>query len=155
MAHLEGVSRAELKDALAHVDAAKSATRLIAAIAYKSGVPQTDLADWFGVERKTIYNWLTRLEEEDLADAAADDQRPGRTPKLSPSQYAEFRDRLTDPPESSGCEATAWTPALVQRMLQEEFDVEYSIPSCRRLMKEAGLRYEHSGGWEHTAKTTA
>ncbi len=36
----------------------------------------------------------------------------------------------------------AWTPALVQEFLDETYGVEYSHPSCRRLLKEAGLSYQ-------------
>jgi hypothetical protein len=32
--------------------------------------------------------------------------------------------------------------ALAQEYLEETYDVEYSIPSCRRLLKEAGLSYQ-------------
>lgn len=32
--------------------------------------------------------------------------------------------------------------ALVQEYLAETFDVEYSRPSCRRFLKEAGLSYQ-------------
>lgn len=141
MPHLEDITRADLHDALKQVEGAKPAQRLVAAIAYKSGVTQSELADWFGVERKTIYNWLTRLEAGDLLEAATDEPRPGRSRKLSGRELAEFRDLLAGTPETVGFETTAWTPQLVQRVLRAEFDVEYSIPSCRRLMKEAGLRY--------------
>jgi transposase len=34
------------------------------------------------------------------------------------------------------------TPALVNEFLEETYDVEYSLPSCRRLLKEAGLSYQ-------------
>lgn len=33
-------------------------------------------------------------------------------------------------------------PALVQQYLGEVYDVEYSISSCRQLLKEAGLSYQ-------------
>jgi transposase len=33
-------------------------------------------------------------------------------------------------------------PALVQQYLADHFDADYSQPSCRRLMKEAGLSYQ-------------
>jgi transposase len=32
----------------------------------------------------------------------------------------------------------AWTPALVREFLDDAYGVEYSYPSCRRLLKEAG-----------------
>jgi len=34
------------------------------------------------------------------------------------------------------------TPALAQQYLDDTYGVEYSIPSCRRLLKEAGLTYQ-------------
>jgi len=35
-----------------------------------------------------------------------------------------------------------WSPALVQQYLEDTYGVEYSRPSCRRLLKEAGLSYQ-------------
>jgi transposase len=43
---------------------------------------------------------------------------------------------FTNPSEEIGLDAPAWTPALVQQYLDETYDVEYSIPSCRRLLKK-------------------
>jgi transposase len=45
------------------------------------------------------------------------------------------------PPGDVGTDALAWTPALAQEYLQETYDIEYPVPSCRRLLKEAGLSY--------------
>ena len=54
----------------------------------------------------------------------------------------EFEDAVHDSPEEVGIDAPAWTPALAQEFLADAFDVDYSIPSCRRLLKEAGLSYQ-------------
>ena len=62
MEHLDEITVEDLQHALANVDGKKPTQRLLAAIAYKNGVPQTELADWYDVERKTIYNWLKRLD---------------------------------------------------------------------------------------------
>lgn len=51
---------------------------------------------------------------------------------------------LQQPPTEAGIDAPAWTPTLLDAFLEETFDVDYSIPSCRRLMKEAGLSYQQS-----------
>ena len=71
-----------------------------------------------------------------------DDKRTGRKRKLSDSEQHEFEETVHEPPEEVGIDAPAWTPALAQEYLQETYDVEYSIPSCRRLLKEAGLSYQ-------------
>jgi len=143
MEHLTEISVEELQDALDNVDGKKPTQRLLAAIAYKNGVTQTELTEWYGVQRRTIYNWLKRLDtDESLEQAITDDHRSGRKRKLSESQQQEFEDTVHEPPEEVGIDAPAWTPALVQQYLEETYDVEYSIPSCRRLLKEAGLSYQ-------------
>jgi transposase len=143
MNHLDEISVEELQDALDNVDGKKPTQRLLAAIAYKNGVTQTELAEWYDVQRRTIYSWLKRLDtDESLEQAVSDDKRTGRKRKLSEQQQEEFEEAVHDPPSEVGIDAPAWTPALVQRYLEETYDVEYSIPSCRRLLKEAGLSYQ-------------
>lgn len=141
MTHLEDVSAAELRDALDHVTGSKPTQRLLAAIAYKHGVTQTELSEWYGVERKTIYNWLTRIEQEGIGDGSRDDDRPGRPSKLGRDQREELTVALQDPPPATDWAVAAWTPELVQAYVRETFGVEYSASSCRRLLRDAGLRY--------------
>lgn len=141
MEHLDDIPLDELQEALDTVEGAEPATRLIAAIAYKNGVTQTELAAWFAVERKTIYNWLTRFESAASERAVKNSRRPGRKRKVTESQYHRFVAAMQEFPARYGYDEPTWTPALAQQYLADEFDVAYSIPSCRRLMKEAGLRY--------------
>ena len=141
MDHLDEITVEDLQRALDDVTDKKSTQRLLAAIAYKRGITQSELAEWYDVERKTIYNWLTRLDADSLERAVADAPRPGRTRKLAGERRDEFERTLHRPPTDAGYDSQAWTPALVQTLLEEVYDVEYSLPSCRRLMKEAGLRY--------------
>lgn len=138
MEHLDDISVEDLQRTLENVDGKRPAQRLIAAIAYKNGITQTELAEWYGVQRRTIYNWLKRLEDEPLEEAVTDEARSGRPRKITESQQKKLENVLQDSPADVGYDAASWTPALVQRFLQETFGVEYSRPSCRRLMKEAG-----------------
>ncbi len=105
---------------------------------HTNGVSQTELAEWYDVQRRTIYSWLKRLLFEPLEHAVCNDHRSGRARKLSSEQQAQLEETLHEPPAQVGYDAPAWTPALVQEYLDEQFDVAYSRPSCRRLMKEAG-----------------
>jgi len=82
--HLDDTTVKEVQDALDNVDGKKPIQRLLAGIAHKSGVTQTELAEWYGTDRRTNYNWLMRLEtDESLAEAVTDDNRTGRKRKLS------------------------------------------------------------------------
>jgi transposase len=129
----------DLQEALDSVEGTTPAKRLIAAIAYKNGITQSELAEWFAVERKTVYNWLTRLEDRDLEWAIHDGQRPGRPRKLSDKQLDELEDILLEPPTEVGVDAPAWTTDLVRQFISDRYNIDYSRPSCRRLMKEVGL----------------
>ncbi len=143
MDHLDEISVEELQDALDNVDGKKPTQRLLAAIAYKNGVTQTELAEWYGVQRRTIYSWLKRLDtDESLEQAVTDAHRSGRKRKLSEKEQEQFEATVHGSPEEVGLDAPAWTPAHVQQYLEETYDVEYSIPSCRRLLKEAGLSFQ-------------
>jgi len=129
-----------LQAALDEVSGKTPTKRLLAATAYKHDVPQTELADWYGVERRPIYNWLARLDTDgSLAAAVTDAKRTGRNRRLTAKQYDEFEATVQEPPTAVGIDAPAWTPALVRRYLATTYDVEYSLPSCRRLLTEAGL----------------
>ena len=143
MDHLDEISVTELQDALDNVEGNKPTQRLLAAIAYKNGVTQTELAEWHDTGRRTIYSWLKRLDtDEPLEQAVTDNKRTGRKRKLSDIEKQEFEETVQGPPKKVGIDAPAWTPALAQEYLEETYDVEYSVPSCRRLLKEAGLRYQ-------------
>jgi transposase len=141
--HLDEVSVEELQTALDNVEGKKPTQRLLAAITYKNGVSQTELSRWYDVQRRTIYSWLKRLDtDESLEQAVSDDKRTGRKRKLSKLQQEKFEETVHNPPEEVGIDAPAWTPVLAQKYLQETYDVEYSTPSCRRLLKEAGLSHQ-------------
>ncbi|WP_224337791.1 IS630 family transposase [Haloprofundus halobius] len=142
MKRLTGITVDDLQNVLESVDDKKPAQRLFVAIAYKNGVTQSELAKWFDVERKTIYNWLTRLEERDFECAVLDEDRPGRPRKLTDEQLNELESVLQNPPTGSRFDAPAWTTELLQRFIRDQFNIDYSRPSCRRLMKEAGLNYQ-------------
>ena len=143
MDHLDDISVEEVHNALDNVEGKKPTQRLLAAIAYKNGVTQTELADWHDTGRRTIYSWLKRLDtDESLAQAVTDAHRTGRKRKLSEKEQQEFEAAVHESPAEIGLDAPAWTPTLVQQYLDETYDVEYSTPSYRRLLKEAGLSYQ-------------
>ena len=95
MNHLDEISVEELQDTLDNVDGKKPTQRLLAAIAYKNGVTQTELAQWYDVQRRTIYSWLKRLDtNESLEQAVSDDKRTGRKRKLSETQQNKFQETV-------------------------------------------------------------
>ncbi|CDK39084.1 transposase and inactivated derivatives-like protein [Halorubrum sp. AJ67] len=102
MDYLNEIAVEELQEALNNVDENKPTQRLLAAIAYKNDVAQTELAEWYDTERKTIYNWLKRLDTDDpLEQAVTDAHRSGRKRKLSETQQRECEQTVHESPQES------------------------------------------------------
>src|SRR6056297_3575260 len=100
MEHLDEISVDELQRALDKVERKRPTQRLLATIAYKNGVTQTELAEWYDVQRRTIYSWLKRLDtDESLEQAVSDDKRTGRKRKLSDIEQENFQETVHEPPE--------------------------------------------------------
>lgn len=70
MKHLAEVSAEELHDDIDNVAGKKPSERLLAAIAYNGGVTQTELTEWYDVQRRTIYIWLNRLDTDESIEQA-------------------------------------------------------------------------------------
>lgn len=137
MGKLDHRSAAALRNALSDAETAKAATRLMVALAYKDGVPVTTLSERYGIPASTLYYWLNRIAEEQIAEAITDEPRPGRPPALDPAQRDALAAHLGDSPREQGYEAAEWTAALLRRHIQAEFDVEYSLGHVRRLLRES------------------
>jgi transposase len=149
MVDLDHLSADELRATLDQVDSKTPAMRLVVALNHKHGLTQTDIAEQYGLARKTVYNWLTRFEAQPLNEAIADNDRPGRPRKLSSDQQQRLADLLRNLPHEAGYDAENWTPGLVRQLIKDEFRIEYSIPHVRRLMHESGLVPTNSGNWIH------
>lgn len=139
MAKLENVSVEDLEAALAEADGKQETERLMVAILYKRGPSVPMIAEWFDMREGTIYEWFNRLEQRSIQDAITDDQRSGRPPKLADDARKSFEHAVRQPPTESGYDQSAWSTALAQQFLREEFDVEYSPRHVRRLLRDAGL----------------
>lgn len=136
---------AELEAALADAEGRKETLRLVTAIIYKRGPSVPMLAEWLDIREATIYRWFDRLEAEPIEEAVRDRPKPGRPPKLTDDQRAQFRDAVTGPPAEAGYDAPAWTTDLASRFLAEAFDVEYTDRHVQRLLKDAGLTWKRAG----------
>lgn len=138
MDRLEEISADELRDYLDVVEEKRPALRLVVGINYKEGVPQSELADWYGISRTTVHNWLNRLErltDEPFEDVIYDAERPGRPAKLTPQEWDELDSILDGSPSEVGIDASRWTPRLVQLLIEEKFGVEYSRRHVRELLE--------------------
>jgi transposase len=140
---IDEISVEELRSKLAEVDDdGKAVKRLVAAIAYKQGQSPADIEESFGFSKNNVYEWLDRFEERGLEDALYDESPPGRPSELSDEQRERFEDAVKNPPEDVGIDAPAWSTALAQEYLREQFDLEFTRRHVRRLLHDAGLSWQ-------------
>ena len=142
MARLENVSVEDLEAALDNATGKRETQRLMVAIIYKRGPSAPMIAEWLDTREQTLYRWFDRIEEEPIEQAVQDRQRPGRPTKLTDADKEEFQEYVQNPPTEAGYDQPAWTTALAQRFLDDEFDVEYSRRHVQRLLKDAGLTWQ-------------
>lgn len=150
MGRLDRIDLDDLHAALDAVEDEKATLRVSVGIAYLHGVGPTELAEWYGLSRATVYDWLDRLErlaDEPPAEALVDADRPGRPSKLSAAERDRLAGTLRKPPTSAGYDAAAWTPALVGRHVRSAFGVDYSRRHVRDLLHELGFEPGGDGGW--------
>lgn len=154
MGDLDGVDLDDLRAALATVEDGKAILRVSVGIAYLHGVGPTELAEWYGVSRSTVYDWLARLErlgEESPEAALVDAERPGRPPKLAPADRERLASTIQETPAVAGYDAEGWTPDLVREHVQTAFGVEYSRRHVQDLLHRLGFAPDPEGHWGRQA----
>lgn len=161
MAHLEDLSADELRGYLAEVDDKQPSLRLIAGINYKEGIAATTIADWYDISTSTVHNWLNRLErleDEPMEAVIHDAPRSGRPKKLSSEEWNKLNQILDKQPNEVGIEAPHWTPRIVQHLIEEKFDTEYTKRHVQVLLHQTGYtwktaRPEYAKGDERARNT--
>lgn len=136
MGKLDDVPADRLREELAAAGSAKAAMRVMVALAYKDAVPVATLAERYGIATSTLYYWLDRFEQRPVDDAAHDDDRPGRPSKLADEERAAVAAATAEPPTAVGFDASAWSPELLQRYVEEEFGTTYSADYLRTRFDE-------------------
>lgn len=134
MSKIEDIDGDELRNYLSDADDPKAVKRLMIALAYYDGVSVSTLSNRYGVPRSTIYHWLNLFEEQSIEEAISDDEQPGRPRKLSDEQVKSLRSALHKQPDELGFDTSEWTPRLIRQFVRDEFDINYSLTHCHRLL---------------------
>lgn len=152
MDRLDRVSLKELHEQLEQTEGNIPTQRVLAAIGRKQGATLEELGERHNIAEKTVRNWLDRFEEQPLAEAPYDDERPGRPAKLTSEQKADLIGDFQRSPTELGYNRSVWIPELVQTHLAKNYDVEYSLRHIYRLIDEAGLSHRLDRPRQYEAK---
>ena len=129
----------EVNERLDEESDGKAIKRLVAAREYLDGNSPAEISAKFGWPEQTIYSWFDRFESREIDEALYDESPPGRPGSLTEEEFEAFKQAVSNPPNEAGYDAPAWSSALAQQFLRDEFENDFSRRHVRRLLKLAGL----------------
>lgn len=138
---LSNVSLAELKKQIATEKKRQPRLRLLIALNRKKGKSIDQIADMIGLHRRAVHDILHRFEERGL-DAAQAKPKPGRTPHLTKKQLQDLRKRLLRTPQQNDFDAGFWNSRLVQKLVHQQYHVQYCKSNLPKLLSKLGFSYK-------------
>lgn len=137
--------RGELELIVSHPPLAKERSRAQALLWLAEGSDVGEVAEWLGVSRQTIYNWVSRFQDRDglgLRARLLDATRPGR-PRVAGGTIDELIAAVIDgDPRQVGYHATVWTAPLLRRYLRDHHGVEVSEKTVSRAIDRLGMSWK-------------
>lgn len=104
----------------------------------RQGVPPQQIAAALNRHVRTVYSWLEAARNQGMKGVAAR-IHPGSSPKLSVEQRQVLAQRLLQGAQAQGFSTDLWTAPRVQRLIREQFDVEYHVNYVPTLLKMLGF----------------
>src|SRR5438046_1117568 len=83
------------------------------------GYSAEEVADFLGVDARSVRRWLAAFRADPAGLAAR--PAPGRPPKLSPAQVKIVRRWLRESPASFGFDTELWAASRLARLIEQEF----------------------------------
>ena len=126
------LTAAELRSAASKTNDARAARRMLALALVLEGSDRKTAAESCGMERQTLRDWVHRYNAE-LVAGLRDRPRPGQPPHLTVDQVERFKERIRKGARSED-RVCVLRGMDVQRILQEEFEAQYSLPGVYFLL---------------------
>lgn len=104
----------------------------------RQGVSPQQIAAALNRHVRTVYSWLEAARNQGMQGVAAR-IHPGAPPKLSDQQRDLLIGRLLQGAQAHGFSTDLWTAPRVQRLIREQFGVEYHVNYVPTLLKTLGF----------------
>jgi len=115
--------------------------RLSALLLLAERRPVSRIAERIGVCKQTIYNWLHAFVL-DRYDSLPTRRPPGRPAKLTAAQRQRLCELIDGGPEAAGYRTGCWNSALIQDLIQREFQRCYNVHYLAELLRHLGYSYQ-------------
>lgn len=122
-------------------DNARTSHRFLAIRDLRMGESRSSIHQRYGITPTTLWEWVKRYHEQG-ADGLRDAPRSGRPCKLTDEQLASFKQRIEGGPSYEKDGMVRWRAVDIQRVLREEYNLEYSsLSGVRGLCHALGFSY--------------
>jgi len=105
------------------------------------GLPVGEVADAYGIDRTTLYRWVTRFDDKG-SDGLRRKMGSGRPRLLEDLDADRLVEIVLEAATTFGFETDLWTIGRLHRVVQEEFATTISHDTIWRRLREAGLTYQ-------------
>lgn len=103
------------------------------------GMGREQASQAVGLSRQAAYDWAARYEAKGL-HGLRDRPRSGRPRKIDGRTAEQLKRRLSDEAQKYGGSISAIPGVEVQKILRQEFDVDYSLSATYVLLRRLGLK---------------
>jgi transposase len=97
-----------------------------------------EVAEIYAISRQVIYDWLKALMCRGQ-DSLAYRHSPGRKPSLTKTQKEQLKALIQAGPQAAGYTTACWTSILVQKLIQDRFEVLYNRYYICELLRNLGF----------------
>ena len=126
-----------IQHALATDRSGKLLHRLDCVLMVAQGRPCSEVADWIGVDRRTIERWVHAAYVSGI-DGLVEVHAGGRPAAFTPAQMEGVWPDLQASPRAFGYPESHWTGKRLARHLAKHHGITLSVRTCQRLIARQG-----------------
>lgn len=115
--------------------------RVRAVEAVDRGLPVGQVAETFGIDRTTLFRWLTRYQDNGRHGLQRQ-QGSGRRRLLEALEEEDLRRIILCPASDFGYETDLWTVGRLKHVIEDLYEVALSKNTVWRRLRDAGLTYQ-------------
>ena len=116
--------------------------RIRAVQALRGGMPISQVAQAYQVDRSTLHRWRTRYERAEGTQGLLRIPGSGRPRKFGQFTPEQWRDIVVQPASTFGFETDFWTARRLHQVVTEQFGGTVTVRTVLRRLQEAGLTYQ-------------
>jgi transposase len=116
--------------------------RVRAVQALQDGMPISQVAQAYQVDRTTLYRWRLRYQRAEDTQGLLRTPGSGRPRKLQEFTSEWWRDLVLQPATAFGFETDFWTAKRLHQVVTEQRGADVTVRTILRRLQEAGLTYQ-------------